>query len=96
MVATSVLVAIVFKGLLVGSEGRLLESEGVLARSHLAKGLSTGRLEGLVGLERVLEVHPVLGCTAKSFLVVGGLVAYALGLRNKFVIGYKTKWWSKS
>ena len=60
MVALSVLLAVLVEGSLVASGGVLAESERISAAAHLVVTDLAGRLEGLIGLERLLEVHPVL------------------------------------
>jgi len=69
VVATSVLVSVVLQCLLIGSQASLLKFEWLATITHSAERRSACSLKSLIGLERGLEVHPVVSCAAKCFLI---------------------------
>ena len=68
MIAGCVLGAVLLEGRLVVGQAGLAQRERLLPLLHAAEAALGGRLEGLIGLEARLEVHPVLRGVAKALL----------------------------
>lgn len=68
MVSIGVLGTVLLKRGLVFCETSLTQGERLLTAAHLAETASRCRLEGLIGSEVLLEVHPVLSSVSEFFL----------------------------
>ena len=91
VIAGCVLGAVLLEGRLVSGQASLAQRERLLPFLHAAEAALGGSLEGLVGLEAGLEVHPVLRGVAEGLLLELGLVAVVATDRHILVVGWSQK-----